>query len=219
MPEAPAPSSRPTKTKWYLRSGIAVVVLVALIVVGSAGTSAADKARTQRATLQTQLSAAQGKLKAAKVREETLIGTSTQLQDQVSTAQQLQQTAESNAKNAEARALRDAKVKLHSSQAALDSRTAAVAAREAAVTAAEGQLNASQFGGDGLYAVGTDIQPGTYFSAAPASGNCYTAVLTSPNTNDVGGIVTNNNTAGQSIVTVSAGQYLEVTGCDPFVKR
>lgn len=98
----------------------------------------------------------------------------------------------------------------------MNSRAAQVAAREQAVKVAEGQLNANQFSGDGIYQVGVDIQPGTYFSGPPSSGNCYSAVLSSADTNN---IVTNNNSAGPTIVTVSPGQYLDVSGCDPFVKR
>lgn len=72
--------------------------------------------------------------------------------------------------------------------------------------------------GDGTYKVGEDIAAGTYKSTGPRAGMplCYWARMK----NDSGGldaIIANNNSQGPTRVTVKAGEYLQVTGCD-FVK-
>lgn len=74
--------------------------------------------------------------------------------------------------------------------------------------------------GDGTFKVGEDIAAGTYKSSGPRSGSpvplCYWARMK----NDSGGvdaIIANNNSQGPTRVTVKAGEYLQVTGCD-FVK-
>jgi len=77
---------------------------------------------------------------------------------------------------------------------------------------------AVSFEGDGTYQVGADINPGTYKSSKPDSGNCYWARLK----NDSGqfsAIIANNNSSGQSVVTIrSTDGVFETSGCNPWVK-
>lgn len=73
--------------------------------------------------------------------------------------------------------------------------------------------------GDGTYEVGTDVQPGTYVSSTPASGNCYWARLkgTSGSFED---IIANNNSAGQSVVTIApTDKVFESSGCNDWSRR
>ncbi|MBB2890803.1 hypothetical protein [Flexivirga oryzae] len=73
--------------------------------------------------------------------------------------------------------------------------------------------------GDGTYQVGTDIQPGTYVSGTPDSGNCYWARLkgTSGSFSD---IIANNNSAGQSVVTIApTDKVFETSGCNDWSRR
>lgn len=73
--------------------------------------------------------------------------------------------------------------------------------------------------GDGTYEVGKDIQPGTYVSGVPDSGNCYWARMkgTSGSMDD---IIANNNSAGQSVVTIAASdKVFESSGCNDWARR
>jgi hypothetical protein len=76
------------------------------------------------------------------------------------------------------------------------------------------------FAGDGTFIVGTDVQPGTYRSATPDSGNCYWALLSNlSGTGETGGIIANNNSAGPSVVTITSGDMaITVTGCAPWTQ-
>jgi hypothetical protein len=64
--------------------------------------------------------------------------------------------------------------------------------------------------GDGMYLVGTDIEPGEYKTTGPGTGGmCYWARL-----GDSGGanIIANNLTEGPTRVTAVNGEYLEISG-------
>ncbi|WP_289032731.1 hypothetical protein [uncultured Arsenicicoccus sp.] len=72
--------------------------------------------------------------------------------------------------------------------------------------------------GDGTYEVGKDIQPGTYVSDKPSSGNCYWARL--KDTDSFEGIIANNNSAGRSVVAIKkSDKYFQSTGCSDWVRR
>lgn len=72
--------------------------------------------------------------------------------------------------------------------------------------------------GDGTYQVGVDVKPGTYVSQKPSSGNCYWARLSG--TDGLGGIIANNNSSGQSVVTIrKTDKYFESSGCSDWTKR
>jgi len=81
-----------------------------------------------------------------------------------------------------------AKAALDSAQAALDQQKRDLDARTAA-------LNATSFA-DGVWVVGTDIQPGTY-KAAQATGDCYWAKLNADES-----IIRNDIPGGPTTVTI-----------------
>lgn len=64
--------------------------------------------------------------------------------------------------------------------------------------------------GEGIYKVGLDIQPGEYNITAQ-SGSGYYAILGTVDANDPFNIINNDNFEGNSFVTVSEGQYLEIS--------
>jgi len=73
--------------------------------------------------------------------------------------------------------------------------------------------------GDGTYAVGSDIKPGTYVSSVPDSGNCYWARLKDTN-GDLNSILSNNNSSGQSLVTIlPSDKFFETDGCNTWKLR
>lgn len=72
---------------------------------------------------------------------------------------------------------------------------------------------------DGMWLVGKDIPAGTYRSQGAADSsipNCYWQ-----RAKDASGalesIIANGNTVGPVVITISAGEYLTVNGCKPFV--
>ena len=72
--------------------------------------------------------------------------------------------------------------------------------------------------GDGTYQVGIDVQPGTYLSETPESGNCYWARMTGGD--GIDNIIQNNNSSGRSVVTIKVGDKLfESNGCSDWTKR
>ncbi len=72
--------------------------------------------------------------------------------------------------------------------------------------------------GDGIYEVGRDIKAGTYSSAKPDSGNCYWARLSG--TDGLTDILANNNSSGQSLVTIKAtDKFFETNGCSEWFRR
>lgn len=77
----------------------------------------------------------------------------------------------------------------------------------------------ASFPGDGTYQVGVDIKAGTYVSSKPDSGNCYWARLK----DDAGGfdsIIANNNSSGQSVVTIRrTDKFFETSGCSDWKMR
>lgn len=98
--------------------------------------------------------------------------------------------------------------------AELDALRVELDARASAVAGAEAAAEAGTIPGDGTFLVGTDIQPGTYRSAAPSSGNCYWARLASLEGFD---ITNNGNSAGPSVVEIAASDAaFESSGCDDW---
>lgn len=72
--------------------------------------------------------------------------------------------------------------------------------------------------GDGTFIVGSDIEPGTYKSATPDSGNCYWARLRDDK-NTLNSILANNNSSGPSVVTIrSSDAIFEDSGCNDWVR-
>jgi hypothetical protein len=94
---------------------------------------------------------------------------------------------------------------------------AAVKKREDAVTGAE-KAKAINTIGEGSWAVGRDIAPGTYVSAAAVSSDCYWAILAGGSNgsdiieNDIPG-------GGRPSVTLSAGQDFKTSRCGTWTKQ
>jgi len=67
--------------------------------------------------------------------------------------------------------------------------------------------------GDGTYLVGTDIAAGSYKTSGPRAGStiCYWARLKDDSGSN---IIANNAGQGAARLTVKAGEYLQITGCD-----
>lgn len=78
---------------------------------------------------------------------------------------------------------------------------------------------ASTIPGNGTFAVGSDVKSGTYVSTTADSGNCYWARLSGDNGN-LDNILDNNNSSGQSLVTIRASdKYFETSGCNTWTRR
>lgn len=72
--------------------------------------------------------------------------------------------------------------------------------------------------GPGKYKVGTDIAAGNYQTPGPADPSvpiCYWA-RESDNSGEVGAIIANNDSSGQTSVTVNTGEYFETSGCQTW---
>lgn len=69
--------------------------------------------------------------------------------------------------------------------------------------------------GDGTYLVGSDIKAGQYKTDGPDKNavipNCYWARM-KDNSGAITSIIANNNSAGPDRVTVSSGEYLQLSG-------
>ena len=90
-------------------------------------------------------------------------------------------------------------------------RETAVAAREEAVTATELAIEEGTIPGNGIFLVGTDVQPGTYRGGGAG---CYWARL-----GDVGGedIITNYLGDGPTVVEIKSGDVaFETNDCDDW---
>jgi len=104
----------------------------------------------------------------------------------------------------------------------LDTREATVArretdvkAREDAVSAAEAAKDANTFG-DGIYAVGTDIQPGRYHTDGSGD-SCYDALLSGMDGNSLDNIIDNNNVDGPVTLDITS-PYFESSRCGTWTK-
>jgi hypothetical protein len=73
----------------------------------------------------------------------------------------------------------------------------------------------STMGGDGVFVVGLDIQPGVYRTSGPSEGRTgYYALLSSTNTSD---IINNNNFGGPATMTVGPDvRAVLVSNCQPW---
>ncbi|MFC0109490.1 hypothetical protein [Kibdelosporangium aridum] len=69
--------------------------------------------------------------------------------------------------------------------------------------------------GEGIYAVGSDIEPGRY--KTEGGGRCYFARL-KDDSGSFGAIIANNNLDGPGSVTVKKGEFFEVKGSCTWVK-
>lgn len=101
--------------------------------------------------------------------------------------------------------------------AAVKSAEAAVKVREEAVTGAE-KTKAANTIGDGTWTVGTDIEPGTYRTAADVGSSCYWGIYA---TGSNGSNIIDNDLpgGGRPSVALSAGQDFKSTRCGKWEKQ
>lgn len=191
------------RRRWPVRAGIAAALVIALlagVVIGSVSSSnqsALDLAHRNLRTADQQLAAARSQV--------------SDLRAQYSAAQAQAQQATTTA-NAKAQAAYAAR------KAALDKRARSLRRRAQEISAAEGQLKSSTISSDGVYVVGTDIQPGTYHTngdGGQTDDECYYATLNSSSTND---IADNNNFDGPETVDVTGAYALAISGPCTWVK-
>ncbi len=121
---------------------------------------------------------------------------------------------------AAAKAAKDAADRRAVAKAAADAKAAAAKQAAAAKAAADAQAAAAAaaaaeaakkdtFTGDGVRAVGPEINPGLWHTDGGVE-NCYYAIL---NSTDTTNIADNNNTTGPASVTLPAGKYFQTSGC------
>lgn len=191
------------KQAWYRRGW--VIGLAALLVGIIIGSAAAGGDTTDPKTSDEYKTVA-GDLKDTK---SELASTKADLKDLAGNLPQREAQLKKNVKSLDAR---QAQVK--KDEAAVKAASAAVTRREKKVGVVEKTIKANTISGDGTYEVGKDMKAGTYRSDAPSSGNCYYAVNSDANGNNID---SNNNSAGPSVVTVTNGKFFETSGCEEWV--
>jgi hypothetical protein len=204
-PVAGQPSRPSAKPAWYRRGWvIGVAAFLVGVTLGAASAGSADPTTTEEyQALSQDLDDTRGQLASAR---DELASIQDELKDVVGDLP----AREDAVKDAEA-AVEKRESAVADAEAKVRVAGRAVARREKAVGLVETEI-ANNTVSDGIYEVGTDIKAGTYkTSGAPG---CYYAVLSSPDTWD---IVTNNNIDGPGILTVSDGQFLEISGCADWV--
>lgn len=97
----------------------------------------------------------------------------------------------------------------------VQAREDALKQREDAVTQAE-KVQAQNTIHEGNWAVGVDIQPGTYRTKDTVSGDCYWAIFSDPNGRNI--VANDIVTGGRPTVTLSRGQYFTTQGCGDWLK-
>jgi hypothetical protein len=90
-------------------------------------------------------------------------------------------------------------------------------AREAALLPKEAAAAANTFGGEGLYVVGQDVNPGTYKTGGPDGSSCYYAIKNGTGADS--DIIDNNIVDGPATVTLKAGQVFETSNCQDWTLR
>lgn len=211
--------------RWVPLVGVAVIALVVGVAIG-AGTSSSDKGQVK--SLQSQLSAAQGRLARAQGQTSSLSAENSILQGQLKQALQEATNASAVAEKslasksaqviAQARATAAqivAQANLAKTQA--DAQLAAAKQSAATLAAEQNTFVGNTIPGDGLFEVGKDIKPGTYHTAGPSStgsGDCYWARLAS---NDTTNIIDNGNEAGPATVVIQNNDaFFETSGCQSW---
>jgi hypothetical protein len=91
----------------------------------------------------------------------------------------------------------------------------AVKQREDAITQAE-KIQAQNTIHEGTWAIGVDIQPGTYRAKDAVSGTCYWEINSDANGKNI--VANDIVTGGRPTVTLSNGQYFTTKRCGDWVK-
>jgi len=102
---------------------------------------------------------------------------------------------------------------IEAQKSTLAQKEAELAEREKAVSSAETRIAANTFPGEGIYIVGTDVQPGRYRS--DGGSGCYWARMNA-NGDD---IIDNDISDGPTVVTIQPTDgIIKVSRCGPFTK-
>ncbi len=185
-----APAPQPHRSRWVVPAAALAIGLV----MGS-GVSAGIVVATTDATRSPEYRALQEDLGVA---EDEVA----RLADEVTEAAGRARTAQSEAAERHAE---------------LDEQERQLAEREAAVAVVEQRIAATSIG-QGTWTVGRDVEPGTYRTVQPVTGDCYWGIYTSGTNGD--DIIQNDIvTGGYPTVTLSVGQDLENNRCGTFVKQ
>lgn len=99
----------------------------------------------------------------------------------------------------------------------VEAESAAVLEREKTVGLVEEEQKAKSIG-DGVYTVGTDIEPGTYRAKEEVETNCFWGI-TKDGTNGENYIAAGNPLGGRPTVVVKKGQVLHLSYCGTFVRQ
>jgi hypothetical protein len=118
---------------------------------------------------------------------------------------------------------------LAADEATLDERTSAVKRREDAVLGRENSVKRRETAvtkqertiarntiGEGDWAVGVDVQPGTYRTTAPVSDDCYWEINSDANGDNI--VANDIVTGGRPTVTLENGQYFSTNRCGDWRK-
>jgi hypothetical protein len=100
-------------------------------------------------------------------------------------------------------------------ESAVKGREDAVKQREDAVTAQE-KVVAQNTIAEGDWAVGVDVQPGTYRTKENVTGDCYWAIFSDANGRDI--IANDIVSGGRPTVTLKGGQFFTSNRCGDWVK-
>lgn len=87
--------------------------------------------------------------------------------------------------------------------------------REDAVTQQE-QIQAQNTIAEGTWAVGVDIQPGTYRTKEAVSGTCYWEINSDPNGSDI--VENDIVSGGRPTVTLKGGQFFKTSRCGEWIR-
>jgi hypothetical protein len=197
-------------------TAICVALLVGAAVGFGATASAVDEQKKETATAEA---------RAAKLRHQIEDRTAKVTADEAA-AKRLEQERlkkEQDDKDAAAKAQAEQQQKAQAAaeqQAKAQQEAAAQAAAQqqaqAAAAAAEAAKHRTVPEGGGVFAIGSDIDPGQWRTDGPNGDNsvgCYYAVLNEPNSGDLGNIEDNNIVQGPTVVKLPAGKYFETQGC------
>lgn len=190
---------RVLRRRWARRSMIALAALLVLIVGVAIGLAGAEDNRDEVEAAERRAADLRERLEEERTANDELDEENAELASQLAELE------------AEAQDLEDRASALDEREQGLDERSAELDRRAEELEAAEAAAEASSFG-DGLYEVGTDIQPGQY--RADGGGGCYWARLNSSDTFD---IADNHFGPGPQTVEISGG-YFETSGCGTWRK-
>ncbi|WP_051479128.1 hypothetical protein [Arthrobacter sp. H5] len=203
----------PDTTAGSSRKKAAVVVLVAAAVLTGAtlvGTAMPDpKTSEAYRSLTEEKQSVEAELAAAESSYGSLEGSYTTLRDGISDREDKVAAREAEVEEASAA--------VKGSEEGVKAAEAAVKKREDAVSGAEDQKAANTIS-DGTWTVGTDIEPGTYRSAADVGSSCYWGIYES-GTNGSNIIENDIPGGGRPTVTLSAGQDFNSTRCGDWEKQ